>query len=323
MSNILTYLFTTSEGSLFLGLSFMAGVISTGLSLGFLTILRHKALFYFSISNLIVYITQGLANSDPQQLFDVGGHPVFLRLLHLLIATAIFFYYRLILEIFSPLPSPKYFPSMIFHFLAFAAFLSRIVATYMLSELAIRIAAFSVAIFLLSTIVYAISYTSSKLSIQILRAACVLSSIGVSFYPFIRSGVPLTMLSPYMAFVTIGVLSTFSVTWLFGLVELAREAFQRAESATLRNMARAFLQLRDLMNTPLQTMEFSVAILRSGPGDEKTIVRRMENALLQMRRINLALAQYEKHIDWQQNDDFFNVEAFDPLRRRKRTAPSN
>jgi len=75
---------------------------------------------------------------------------------------------------------------------------------------------------------------------------------------------------------------------------LAREmARSRAEAAVLQRLARASLTLRDLANTPLQTLELSLAVLRALDGELTPILARMERALLRLHALGRALSTYE------------------------------
>jgi hypothetical protein len=79
---------------------------------------------------------------------------------------------------------------------------------------------------------------------------------------------------------------------LRGLALARAVARGRAEAAVLQRLARASLNLRDLANTPLQTLELSLALLRSR-GDLAPVVARMERALMRLQALGRALSQYE------------------------------
>jgi hypothetical protein len=75
-----------------------------------------------------------------------------------------------------------------------------------------------------------------------------------------------------------------------------------AEAAAIRDTARTFMRLRDLMNTPLQTIELSIEILRRKQGGLEPTLARMKSALKRLRKLNGLLAKYEARLNWEQND---------------------
>jgi len=96
------------------------------------------------------------------------------------------------------------------------------------------------------------------------------------------------------ATVAYGAFSCGLLAYRLRSLALARTvARSRAEAAVLQRLARASLTLRDLANTPLQTLELSVALLRR-KGEELTpVVARMERALERLHALGRALSQYE------------------------------
>jgi hypothetical protein len=86
-------------------------------------------------------------------------------------------------------------------------------------------------------------------------------------------------------------------------VAMAREVARRqAETAILKRLARASLSLRDLANTPLQTLAFSIDVLRARDGSLAPILDRMERALLRLQALGRALSRYETPI-WRETED--------------------
>jgi hypothetical protein len=84
---------------------------------------------------------------------------------------------------------------------------------------------------------------------------------------------------------------------LHGLALARAMARARAEAAILKQLARASLNLRDLANTPLQTLELSLILLRAKSPDMAPVFARMERALLRLRALGRALSRYEAPVD--------------------------
>lgn len=64
-----------------------------------------------------------------------------------------------------------------------------------------------------------------------------------------------------------------------------------AEADALRALAGFLLSLRDLSNTPLQTLEIDTAILERRHPEERAAIRRMRTAVGQLREISQIMAQ--------------------------------
>lgn len=308
MNQVASSLFSTSFGAFFLGAGAMMGIVSSGLSLIFYFRLRHKALLHFAITILLAYIVLGMLNRDPQQVFDVGAHPFYLRLIQVVTAAGGYFFYSLILAAFPPHPSRSHLPISTLNAVFFLALVARAVATIVMTDATIRFASLTTGIFEITTIAYVLSHPISTRSMLLNKAGCCLFSLGLMIYPLTRAGVlPPMPSSSYGPFITLGTLSIVSAGWLFALVEYLRERIERAEMASLKNMARAFIQLRDLMNTPLQVIELAMALLPPELREREMPLDRIDRALSQLRTINVALTRYEKDVDWEQEDDFIDI----------------
>jgi hypothetical protein len=105
---------------------------------------------------------------------------------------------------------------------------------------------------------------------------------------------------------------------MFGVVLLvfryrrveAERARLRAEgeAAALERLARTLLALRDLANTPLQTIEIGVALLGHTQGDQHPLLERIERAVTRLREGYELVGTYDSHIRWEHG-----AESFDPL----------
>ncbi len=90
----------------------------------------------------------------------------------------------------------------------------------------------------------------------------------------------------------------------------------QAEVAAIKRNAKMSLGLRDLMNTPLQTLEFSTAILRDDGASDPAVIERMTHALETLKGINELLTQYGHDLDWK-----YETVSFDPKNLLRQQAP--
>ena len=86
-------------------------------------------------------------------------------------------------------------------------------------------------------------------------------------------------------------------------VSLARRMLRmRTDAIATQRLARTFLALRDFTNTPLQTLEFGVHVVRARCPEMTPILDRMDRSIDRLCRLNRALAAYESRIDWTEDD---------------------
>ncbi len=109
---------------------------------------------------------------------------------------------------------------------------------------------------------------------------------------------------------------------VFGLALLAyhlrridierRMTASHADALAKERMARSLLAIRDLSNTPLQTIELSLALLRVGGGaSEKTrasAFERVERALHRLRDLNRLLSERVEQMSWSPDHESFDSE---------------
>lgn len=308
MNPVASSLLSTTLGAVFLGASLALGLVSSGLSIIFYFRLKHRSLLHFALTILISYFVLGTLNRDPMQIFDVGADPLNLRFIQVITAAGGYFFYRLVLSAFPPHASPSQLPVSFFKGFFFLAVFARVIILFSMNETTIRFASLTTGCFELITIAYVLSHPISTRSMQLNKAGCCLFSLGLMVYPLTRAGIlPAMPSQKFGPLIMLGTLSVVSTVWLFALVEYARERLEEAEMASLKNMARAFIQLRDLMNTPLQTIEFSMSLLPDDFRKDNLPLERIDHALSQLRSVNVALAKFEKDVDWEQEDNFFDI----------------
>ena len=71
-----------------------------------------------------------------------------------------------------------------------------------------------------------------------------------------------------------------------------------SEASASRNIARMVLHLRDLMNTPLQTISLSTYMLREKSGSDEIAIKSIENALERLTELNDEMQKYEDNPPW-------------------------
>jgi len=102
---------------------------------------------------------------------------------------------------------------------------------------------------------------------------------------------------PILAF---GLGGLLALAYRFRRAQLEQEvAWIQAENFALRRLARAFLNIQDRMNTPLQVIELSVELLRQSKEPSQPILGRIDSSLQSLREINSVLVEHEKQIEWQ------------------------
>jgi hypothetical protein len=74
----------------------------------------------------------------------------------------------------------------------------------------------------------------------------------------------------------------------------------------IEELARMSLAVRDLANTPLQTLELTLELLRRSDADP-TIVERLSRSLQRLRRLNELLASYEQDVVWTARQESFDA----------------
>lgn len=109
---------------------------------------------------------------------------------------------------------------------------------------------------------------------------------------------------------TIGLIAIVLLVYrLRGLANERRMVRAQAEAAALDRFAHVALALRDLSNTPLQTLELGVSLLRTRAPELAPDIARLERALGRLHQLNGVLARYESDLTWAPGDDALDSEA--------------
>ncbi len=81
----------------------------------------------------------------------------------------------------------------------------------------------------------------------------------------------------------------------------------RADAEALERLARLLLALRDAANTPLQTLELALTLLRRGPCSE-ALLASMERAVHRLRALTQRMASADALLVWHKGEESFDAE---------------
>ena len=245
----------------------------------------------------------------PTQSLALQDDPIIKRVTHLSGGLIVLALYRLFVSAFQPLPTYKFITPHLYKTVIIAAMSIRLAGVIYPTVILIRMASLANLLFYVTTLILCICYKSNSRSMTMMKWGCGIGVVGLSIYPLIRMGIISSAYLTYSVnYILIITITAFSLLSLIGALELGREYLDRAEKASLRNMARAFIQLRDLVNTPFQTIDLSVQLLRQRHPQDNMALEKIENSLLTLRRVDAALAKYESNVDWNQTDNFIELE---------------
>lgn len=112
------------------------------------------------------------------------------------------------------------------------------------------------------------------------------------------------------------------VTLVYGAVALTMLAYRvrsyaielrlreaRAETEALERLARLFLVVRDATNTPLQTLELGLALLRKRAPEHASTLTAMERAVERLRALSQRLGIADPLLVWREGDESFDAES--------------
>ncbi|NUO54629.1 MAG: hypothetical protein HOV80_37795 [Polyangiaceae bacterium] len=111
----------------------------------------------------------------------------------------------------------------------------------------------------------------------------------------------------------LAIYGTFALVLLFFRVrslDVERKLVRAQTEATdARQSARVLMAVRDLSNTPLQSIEFASAILRRHEPEEAPSLDRIDRALDRLRSLHRPLKVYESDLEWRPGDESFDPES--------------
>jgi hypothetical protein len=140
--------------------------------------------------------------------------------------------------------------------------------------------------------------------------------------PEIQHGFPVG--EPWFVLIYAAFAGVLLVFRLRGLA-LEREKLRvQAEAAAADQLARTFLRLRDYTNTPIQTIAFTIELLRVKHSDLKPALDRLARAVEKLSELSDALTRYDKSHNWGPGDESLDATMSDELlfrREPQRHAP--
>lgn len=78
--------------------------------------------------------------------------------------------------------------------------------------------------------------------------------------------------------------------------------FALTEAESIRRLAHAFLDLRDQMNTPVQSVEIAAALLKKS-GTDMEVVKHLQQSCARLREIAESLRRHEDRLEWSASQD--------------------
>jgi hypothetical protein len=92
--------------------------------------------------------------------------------------------------------------------------------------------------------------------------------------------------------------------------KVQREAADaRAEAVALKRVSRMLLAVRDVANTPLQTLQLTNVLLERRCPEEHKLIERMSRGIARLEEMNRTISRCESEIVWQREDESFDAAA--------------
>lgn len=90
--------------------------------------------------------------------------------------------------------------------------------------------------------------------------------------------------------------------------ELERELVHvQMEKRSLDQLARTFLAMRDMTNSPLQSIELVRSLLAKHSIEPENAAKHLESSLIRLRQLSAILTVYENDVDWTTTDISFDA----------------
>jgi len=113
-----------------------------------------------------------------------------------------------------------------------------------------------------------------------------------------------------MASIAIGMFAAVLLVYRLRRLALERELVRaRTEEQSMATFAMTMLAIRDLSNTPLQTIAFASAAARIEYPEATLALDRIDSALAEIKAIGERLREYEQSITWVSGEESFDAEA--------------
>lgn len=78
----------------------------------------------------------------------------------------------------------------------------------------------------------------------------------------------------------------------------AQEHDARVEIEATRRLAKNFIQLRDQINSPVQSIEIAASLIEKSEVHDPELVKNLKRSCARLREIDAGLKQYESQLDW-------------------------
>lgn len=97
------------------------------------------------------------------------------------------------------------------------------------------------------------------------------------------------------AIIAFGLAGFVTLIYRFRVTQLLEISYRaQSEAETEKKLASSFLELRDLMNTPLQSIEISATLLKEKGGADPELLRLLQASCEKLRKLNDLLKKYEE-----------------------------
>ncbi len=91
-----------------------------------------------------------------------------------------------------------------------------------------------------------------------------------------------------------------ALTYRFRRLQLEQDVARiQAQNLAIKRLAGTFLNIRDLMNSPIQVIDLSVDLLRRAKNPFDPNLDRIERSVASLKEISAVLVQHEQEIEWE------------------------
>lgn len=136
-----------------------------------------------------------------------------------------------------------------------------------------------------------------------------LTAVPLQYFNFSPAAQAKLALGEPWIIVAFAIAGIFTLTHRYrGLALEQKNSDLQADQIAGKKLAGAFLQVRDMMNTPLQIIELAVTMIRSPATDYAKVLPKLERAATDLKLINAELSRYESEFDWKQEHETLNKE---------------
>jgi hypothetical protein len=287
----------TIPSAFFTGAALAISLFACILSIGLYFVYKKVVLLYFpavvATTTLAVVYSHGhspgiLSHQDVNENIAIAN---------ILLGIATYAFYRLFL---GTIPNDKVKAATVrsLKVTLLGALLSRAVFIFYHPPFMDIAASFFTVLFFTHCVAVAVfTYKTKTWASRFCRLACITFASGPILASII-SHLPIELASIEGRLIFIVASSSLSIIWVFALIALSIEEHEEFKLEKLRELANAYMRIRHFMNTPLQTITWSIDLLKAAPEQPKETIDNIESALVDLRAMNRILSMHEKNIDW-------------------------